>query len=109
MALVPMFLGYFLFGVGLARVRPSTATTLTLTEPAVAAILAVVVVGERLGIMGWSGMAILAAALAVLAFAPTNVTGPRVVGRRPATPADVPEDALLAGPASRPGAADSRG
>jgi DME family drug/metabolite transporter len=109
MALVPMFLGYFLFGVGLARVRPSTATTLTLTEPAVAAILAVVVVGERLGVMGWSGMAILAAALAVLAFAPTNVTGPRVVGRRPATPADVPEDALLAGPADRPGAADSRG
>ena len=29
MALVPMFVGYVLFGHGLARVRASTATTLT--------------------------------------------------------------------------------
>ena len=101
MALVPMFLGYFLFGVGLARVRPSTATTLTLTEPAVAAMLAVVVVGERLGSIGWIGMAILAAALTVLAFAPTNVTGHRVLDHRHATPAGVREDALLAGPAQQ--------
>ncbi|MFI7481168.1 DMT family transporter [Kocuria sp. M1R5S2] len=72
-ALVPMFLGYFLFGVGLARVRPSTATTLTLTEPAVAAVLAVVVVGEHLTAVGWSGLAVIAAALVVLAVAPTNV------------------------------------
>ena len=77
MALVPMFLGYFLFGIGLARLRPSTATTLTLTEPAVAALLAVTVVGERLGTVGWTGMGILAAALVVLAIAPTNVTGHR--------------------------------
>jgi DME family drug/metabolite transporter len=77
MALVPMFLGYFLFGVGLARLRPSTATTLTLTEPAVAALLAVTVVGERLGTVGWAGMGILAAALIVLALAPTNIAGHR--------------------------------
>jgi drug/metabolite transporter, DME family len=73
MALVPMFLGYFLFGVGLARIRPSTATTLTLAEPAVAALLAVTVVGERLGTMGWVGMGVLGGALAVLAVAPTNL------------------------------------
>ncbi|MEX5257040.1 DMT family transporter [Kocuria arenosa] len=73
MALVPMFLGYFLFGIGLARVRPSTATTLTLTEPAVAAVLAVVVVGERLTGAGWTGLAVIAAALVVLALAPANV------------------------------------
>ncbi|MFF0945815.1 DMT family transporter [Kocuria sp. CPCC 205300] len=72
-ALVPMFLGYFLFGFGLARVRPSTATTLTLTEPAVAAVLAVLVVGERLSALGWSGLAVIAVALVVLALAPTNV------------------------------------
>jgi DME family drug/metabolite transporter len=109
MALVPMFLGYFLFGVGLARVRPSTATTLTLAEPAVAAMLAVLVVGERLGVIGWIGMAVLAAALSVLAFAPANVTDPGAVVRRTATPVDVPEDAVLGGPSHRPGAADSRG
>jgi DME family drug/metabolite transporter len=94
MALVPMFLGYFLFGVGLARVRPSTATTLTLTEPAVAALLAVVVVGERLGTIGWVGMAVLAAALIVLAFAPANVAD-----HRPATSPEVLDNAFATGTA----------
>ena len=77
MALIPMFLGYYLFGIGLTRLRPSTATTLTLTEPAVAALLAVLVVGEQLAVLGWIGLSILAAALIVLALAPTNTTGPR--------------------------------
>ncbi|KAA9394263.1 EamA/RhaT family transporter [Kocuria coralli] len=67
MAVVPMFLGYLLFGVGLTRVRPSTATTITLSEPAVAALLAIVVVGERLSLLGWTGLAVLALALGVLA------------------------------------------
>jgi DME family drug/metabolite transporter len=83
MALVPMFLGYYLFGVGLTRLRPSTATTLTLTEPAVAALLAVMVVGEHLAALGWIGLSVLAAALIVLAVAPTNTTEPR-----PAPPRD---------------------
>jgi DME family drug/metabolite transporter len=66
LALVPMFLGYVLFGVGLTRVRPSTATTLTLAEPAVAAVLAVVVVQQRLNPAGWAGLAVIAVALVVL-------------------------------------------
>jgi len=70
MALVPMFLGYLLFGYGLTHITPSTATTLTLAEPAVAALLAVVVVGERLSAVGWAGLGAIAAALAVLALAP---------------------------------------
>lgn len=73
MALVPMFLGYYLFGIGLTRVRPSTATTLTLSEPVVAAVLAVVVVGEQLTAAGWTGLSVIAAALVVLALAPTNI------------------------------------
>lgn len=93
MALVPMFLGYFLFGIGLARVRPSTATTLTLTEPAVAAVLAVVVVGERLTGAGWAGLAVIASALVVLALAPANV-----VGQRPGTPARAPAGPVPAVP-----------
>lgn len=72
MALIPMFLGYYLFGLGLKRVRPSTATTLTLIEPAVAALLAVLVVGEQLTPLGWAGLAVLAVALVVLGVAPTN-------------------------------------
>lgn len=99
MALVPMFLGYYLFGIGLARVRPSTATTLTLTEPAVAALLAVLVVGERLGTTGWVGMAILTAALVVLAFAPANAAD------GPAAPTAVGEDTLPAGTPWQPAGA----
>jgi DME family drug/metabolite transporter len=72
MALVPMFLGYLLFGYGLARVPPSTATTVTLTEPAVAAILAVAIVGERLTALGWIGLAVIGAVLILLALAPAN-------------------------------------
>ncbi|MEU6251062.1 EamA family transporter [Streptomyces sp. NPDC047043] len=66
MALVPMFIGYVLFGWGLAHVPASTATTLSLLEPAVAAVLAVLVVGERLPLLGWLGIALVVGCLAVL-------------------------------------------
>lgn len=66
MALVPMFAGYVLFGWGLAHVPASTATTLSLLEPAVAAVLAVLVVGERLPATGWAGITLVIACLAVL-------------------------------------------
>lgn len=59
MALGPMFLGYLCFGYGLARVAASTATTITLIEPVVAAVLAVVIVGERLPLVGWLGVALI--------------------------------------------------
>lgn len=70
MAIVPMFIGYLLFGYGLTRVSPSTATTLTLSEPAVAALLAVLVVGERLGGLGWLGMCGIGCALIVITALP---------------------------------------
>ncbi|MFF1252109.1 DMT family transporter [Pseudarthrobacter sp. NPDC058329] len=63
MALVPMFAGYVLFGWGLARVRASTATGLSLVETVVAAALAVFVVGERLPTAGWIGAATVLAGL----------------------------------------------
>ncbi|MER6684880.1 DMT family transporter [Streptomyces olivaceoviridis] len=70
MALIPMFTGYVLFGWGLAHVPASTATTLSLLEPAVAAVLAVLVVGERLPAAGWAGIALVIACLTVLTAAP---------------------------------------
>ena len=73
-ALVPMFLGYVLFGFGLTRVTASTATTLTLAEPAVAAVLAVVIVGERLSSLGWLGLAGIGVSLLILAVAPVPST-----------------------------------
>lgn len=66
MALVPMFAGYLLFGLGLQRVTPSTATTLTMAEPALAALLAVLVVGERLSPAGWFGLGLIGLCLLVL-------------------------------------------
>lgn len=87
MALVPMFAGYLLFGWGLGHVPASTATTLTLLEPAVAAVLAVLVVGERLPAAGWAGVALVVACLVVLT-APARLVGrqPRVRAHLPWTP-----------------------
>lgn len=78
LCLVPMFLGYVLFGIGLQRVAASTATAVTLLEPAVAALLAVAVVGERVGALGWIGMGLIGLALGVL------VARPRRLPRLPA-------------------------
>jgi drug/metabolite transporter, DME family len=66
MAVLPMFAGYTLFGWGLTRVSASTATTLSLLEPAVAAVLAVLVVGERLPVLGWAGIGLVFGCLAIL-------------------------------------------
>jgi DME family drug/metabolite transporter len=44
----------------------------TLTEPAIAAILAVVIVEERLAAAGWTGLGIIGGALLILAVAPAN-------------------------------------
>ncbi|GAC17461.1 DMT family transporter [Paraglaciecola arctica] len=59
MALVPMFLGYLMFGYGLKQVEASTATLLTMLEPIVATILAVVVLGEGFMFVGWIGMGLI--------------------------------------------------
>jgi drug/metabolite transporter, DME family len=66
LALVPMFTGYVLFGRALAHVPASTATTLSLLEPAVATILAVTVVDERLPATGWAGLILIVGCLAVI-------------------------------------------
>lgn len=66
MASVPMFIGYLCYGYGLARVSASMATTITLIEPVVAAILAVIIVGERLPPLGWLGITLVIACLLVI-------------------------------------------
>ncbi|MFT4397334.1 DMT family transporter [Gordonia lacunae] len=66
LVLVPQFLGYVLFSRGLGRIDSSTATTITLIEPAVATALAVGVLAEPITAIGWVGIAVLATALLVL-------------------------------------------
>ena len=79
LALGPMFVAYLLFGVGMRTLNSSTATTITLLEPFVATILAVLVVGERLDLVGWLGLALILVAVTVLATA-----------RRPGSPTAAP-------------------
>lgn len=67
LALVPTTLGHSLYAVGLRSVSASVATLLSLFEPVVAAVLAVLVVGEHLGTAGWVGIALVVGGLALLA------------------------------------------
>jgi DME family drug/metabolite transporter len=66
LAVLPMFLGYVLFSYGLARVGATSATTVTLVEPAAATVLSVVILHETVGAVGWVGVVLIAAALVVL-------------------------------------------
>ena len=66
LAVGPMFVAYLLFGFGLTHMRSSVATTVTLIEPLVATVLAVIVVGERLEPGGWVGLALILAGITVL-------------------------------------------
>ncbi|WP_163576303.1 DMT family transporter [Halomonas faecis] len=89
MALVPMLLGYLCFGHGLARIPASTATTITLFEPVVAAGLAVAIVGERLPPLGWVGIVLILACL-ICVSAPVSPSRRQAVAeaarRRPISP-----------------------
>lgn len=66
LALFTVYLAYRLFGHGLRRTPASVATSLTLVEPAVAAVLGVTVLDERLSTASWYGMAVLALGLVLL-------------------------------------------
>ncbi len=59
--------GYVLYGRGLRTTPVAVATTLTLAEPAVAALLGLWVLGEHLDPIALGGLALLAASLLVLA------------------------------------------
>jgi DME family drug/metabolite transporter len=54
---------YTLYFRGLRSASASTAALLTLLEPLTGAILAAVILGDRLGVSGMAGAAILAAAV----------------------------------------------
>ncbi|MER5431535.1 EamA family transporter [Streptomyces sp. NPDC002588] len=68
LALFTVCLAYRFFGYGLRRTPASSATSLTLAEPAVAAVLGVTVLGERLPAVSWCGLAVLALGLVLLTF-----------------------------------------
>jgi DME family drug/metabolite transporter len=73
LAVGPMFVAYLLFGAGLRTTKSSVATVLTLTEPLVATLLAVLVVGERLQLVGWLGLLLILVAVTVMMTARRSV------------------------------------
>ncbi|PRY67087.1 DME family drug/metabolite transporter [Glaciihabitans tibetensis] len=78
LALGPMFVAYVFFGFGLGTLRSSAVTTITLLEPVVATVLAVLVVGERLTAVGWASIVLILAGVTILASArPVPTPGTR--------------------------------
>ncbi len=69
LALGPLVIAYLFFGYALTKVSAASATLVTLLEPAFSVILAVVVLGETLPLIGWSGTALLIVGV-VIATAP---------------------------------------
>ncbi|MGC3999151.1 MAG: EamA family transporter [Anaeromyxobacter sp.] len=64
LGLMTVCLAYWLYGLGLRALPVPTVVTLTLAEPLTAALLGVLLLGERLGPAGWLGGAAVAAGLA---------------------------------------------
>lgn len=69
LGLVPTALAYGLFFAGLRTTASGTASVLTLVEPLTATVLAVLLLGERLGPWQWLGAGLLCAAVVVLSVA----------------------------------------
>jgi drug/metabolite transporter, DME family len=70
LGLVTTALAYWLFARGLARLSAATATTLDLAEPLTAALLGVLLLGERLSPQGLLGAGLIAGGLLLLTLRP---------------------------------------
>ena len=75
LVLVPTILAYSLFNRGLRGVRSSTASTLALVEPVVAATLAYLLLDERLGWVGLLGASLIMVGLLVVVRSTADVAG----------------------------------
>ncbi len=63
LGLIPMTVGYVLFGHGLRTTTASEATALSLLEPAVAAVLADLIAHQHLSQIAWLGIALVVASV----------------------------------------------
>ncbi|MFY2506994.1 DMT family transporter [Vibrio pectenicida] len=72
LAFIPMFLGYVCFGYSLKAITASQASLFTLFEPVVAAIFAVLVVGERIEQSGWVGIGLIMMCLFLQSYQPKS-------------------------------------
>jgi DME family drug/metabolite transporter len=67
LGVVPTFVAYRAFATGLRVLDGPTVTTFVLAEPATAVVLASIVLSEHLDRVAWTGIGLIAAAMAVLA------------------------------------------
>ena len=84
LAVLTTALGYLLYARGLRTTVVTTATTLGLAEPAVAAVLGLAVLGEHLTPTGFAGLGVLAVGLAIAAWParrPTAARSDRALGQ----------------------------
>ncbi|MGE3812485.1 MAG: DMT family transporter [Candidatus Nanopelagicales bacterium] len=65
LGLITTTLAYVLFGRGLRHLPAGPVTTLVLAEPVVATLLGVLVLGETIPALGWAGIALVLAGLAL--------------------------------------------
>lgn len=90
LAVVPTAAAYGAYFTGLRTVPATTASLLALLEPLTAAVGAVLLLDERLGVGGVVGAALLASAVVVLrprsATEPTSMVGPGHAAGQPAAP-----------------------
>jgi len=77
LAIGPLAIAYLLFGFGVRALPASSAATIALLEPAVATLLAVLVLGEGIAAIGWAGFALVIASVLLVA---------ALDGRRPSSP-----------------------
>lgn len=67
---IPMFIGYLLFGFGLNFIDVSKATLITLIEPLFATVLAVFIIGEQFKVVGWIGVCLVSSCLLIQTLKP---------------------------------------
>lgn len=77
LGVVTTAVAYLLFGRGLAGLTAATASTVTLAEPVTAALLGLLVLGERLPVTAAAGMGVVAVAIAVLVIPWTRLVSAR--------------------------------
>lgn len=76
LGLVTLTVAYVSFGWGLRHLPPTTVVMLTMVEPVMAAVLATVVLSERLSLVGWLGAALVVAGMPIVARSSRSTVGP---------------------------------
>jgi DME family drug/metabolite transporter len=86
LAVLTTTLAYLLYARGLRTTAVTTATTLGLAEPAIAAVLGLIVLGEHLTATGLAGLGVLAISLVILAWPSRHPTTAARSDREPNQP-----------------------